>query len=335
MRFDLVKKAASTLRDLNKYPEIQIKTNGTILNKEILAFIKKFNIAIDLTLDGPPENHNIHRRFYDGSGSYNVIADNVMLLKKGGINVTINYVVTPDTVKNSAKNLLYLVKNFGVSTFFGYAYVQEMLSREDIDSFVREIISFSHCYLKERLYLIKTSIDPFDLIFLELLFSSRDESLRQRLLNPQCNFKKPCFFPNGDIHLCPASQLLQSKYRDKMIIGNLHKSKNIIDNEKLMFFNKNFTLYSWLKNPYLRRTNKLCYLRCHSGRSVLNRFILDVKVREAILLTFSAFLQKMPFAEIQFLRTFYKKRKNFIRNAKNPVRERSFLAGQKNDKEFL
>lgn len=63
-------------------------TNGTILTDEIYEYIKKYNIALTLSIDGPKNVQDDYRCYVDGKGSFDVITPNIkklLNLKKGNI----------------------------------------------------------------------------------------------------------------------------------------------------------------------------------------------------------------------------------------------------------
>jgi len=57
-------------------------TNGTILNNRILNLIKKFEIAVRISIDGPKEIHNMLRKFLTGKGSFDIISSHVRRIKE-------------------------------------------------------------------------------------------------------------------------------------------------------------------------------------------------------------------------------------------------------------
>ena len=57
-------------------------TNATLLDDEKSAFLEEHNVTLMISIDGPKEIHNIHRRFSaDGKGSYDVIMENLNNIK--------------------------------------------------------------------------------------------------------------------------------------------------------------------------------------------------------------------------------------------------------------
>jgi uncharacterized protein len=59
---------------------MNICTNGTILNQDILYMVKNNDIGIQISLDGPKEFQDVFRPFPEGKGSYDTILPNVMEL---------------------------------------------------------------------------------------------------------------------------------------------------------------------------------------------------------------------------------------------------------------
>jgi len=56
-----------------KKAKLSITTNGTLFNDEIISFIKKNQIEVQVSLDGDKKTHDKMRTFSDGRGSYNTI----------------------------------------------------------------------------------------------------------------------------------------------------------------------------------------------------------------------------------------------------------------------
>lgn len=63
----------------------QIQTNGTIINDEIITFLKDYNIQPGISVDGPRYVHDSQRMTADGSPSYSLIMKNIRQLKSEGL----------------------------------------------------------------------------------------------------------------------------------------------------------------------------------------------------------------------------------------------------------
>ena len=81
INFDLVKFAVKYANDkahqYRKQIEYYIATNGTLLSKDVADFIKNNNIQISISIDGGERIHNAARKFANGTGSFNIVMDNV------------------------------------------------------------------------------------------------------------------------------------------------------------------------------------------------------------------------------------------------------------------
>lgn len=58
-------------------------TNGTLLSDEVMAFVREQNIPVQVSLDGPRDIHDAMRPFPDGTGTYDVIMDNLASVGNG------------------------------------------------------------------------------------------------------------------------------------------------------------------------------------------------------------------------------------------------------------
>jgi uncharacterized protein len=64
--------------------QYRILTNGTIMDAELLRFISAHGIWIQISLDGPPETHDLLRRAHDGSGTFDKVDRTIRFLKENG-----------------------------------------------------------------------------------------------------------------------------------------------------------------------------------------------------------------------------------------------------------
>lgn len=82
LEFDLVKKVVEYVKSKGFNTLFNITTNGTLLNDEIIKFLVTNNFMISVSLDGSKELHDKNRVFANGSGSYDVVYNNIMKLKE-------------------------------------------------------------------------------------------------------------------------------------------------------------------------------------------------------------------------------------------------------------
>lgn len=78
-----------------KQIENDLQTNGVLLNDEWCTFLKENNFLVGLSIDGPQELHDKHRRDKSGKSTFQKVFAAAKLLKKHGIPfnalITLNY----------------------------------------------------------------------------------------------------------------------------------------------------------------------------------------------------------------------------------------------------
>ena len=76
-----------------------IQTNGTLLDQKWCQFLAKEKFAVGISIDGPPEIHNMHRMTKDKKPTYKKTIRGYNLLKKHGIYTDILCVVNAVNIK--------------------------------------------------------------------------------------------------------------------------------------------------------------------------------------------------------------------------------------------
>lgn len=81
LRFDLMKKVVPYVRVKEKQACVQtalsVTTNGTVVNPDVLRFLREERFAYCVSLDGPRDVHDRYRVFADGSGSFARVTRNL------------------------------------------------------------------------------------------------------------------------------------------------------------------------------------------------------------------------------------------------------------------
>lgn len=82
--------------------KFSMTTNGSLLTDEIVEFLYKHDVELTVSLDGPEEIHDIHRKFASNNrGSFNKVINNI-------INIETKF---PDYINNIIFNAVIDVKN--------------------------------------------------------------------------------------------------------------------------------------------------------------------------------------------------------------------------------
>jgi len=102
-----------------------LTTNATLLDDEVIGYIKQYNFGLMISLDGPPEVQNEMRPMADGSGSFDRVAQNVKRLMRRRKRVTVRC-----TISNRHLNLMDIVEFLE-----GFGFTRVGLSRCDGKSY--------------------------------------------------------------------------------------------------------------------------------------------------------------------------------------------------------
>ena len=93
----------------NNYPiDLNMTTNGTLLNKERIEFLKEYNVPILLSFDGAESTQNFNRpaRCQDKK-SFDMVIDNIPYILEAFPNTTFRGTIYAPTAKNTFENYLF------------------------------------------------------------------------------------------------------------------------------------------------------------------------------------------------------------------------------------
>jgi uncharacterized protein len=82
-------------------------TNGTLLDDEVIGFIKKYNFGLMVSLDGPPDIHDAQRPMHTGKGSFELATAGIRKLMKRRRAVTVRC-----TMAHPVPRMLDLIRYF-------------------------------------------------------------------------------------------------------------------------------------------------------------------------------------------------------------------------------
>ncbi len=79
----VARRAADRAAAEGRSVSFHVTTNGTLLTPDVASRLAAFNVAVLVSIDGDRAGHDAHRRFLDGTGSYDAIASNVARFPPG------------------------------------------------------------------------------------------------------------------------------------------------------------------------------------------------------------------------------------------------------------
>ncbi len=176
-----------------KKMQFRMSTNGTLLDEEKLAFLKDHGVHFVLSIDGDEEQHDTHRKFSGGRGSYQSIVRHLPAVFAANPYTIAVSVVTPETAGRIAS---------GVKALFskGFRYVLQTLDYGALwkDAQVRDLRSQ---YLDLADY-YKTALRAGKKIY----YSPFDERIKTWAQKPYQNGDL-CDLANSQIAIAPSGRI--------------------------------------------------------------------------------------------------------------------------------
>ncbi len=187
---------------------IQVLTNGTVLNNEILGFIQDYNVGIGLSIDGYGTSHDNTRHFHNGKGSFSLVLKNLEVFSKNNL---IPYITTVVGAENLS-GLLPLT-TFLIEANLPFRYSLEKGKRICNDDISKKLIE---CYS-----LVEQNLPTYS-HFLDHTVS--ELSLYKPITNTPCGVGKShgSININGKIYTCQTQH-------DKKVLGTLEDDESIFD----------------------------------------------------------------------------------------------------------
>jgi uncharacterized protein len=113
---DVAEYATERTKVLDKRIYFSCTTNGTLLTEKAFDFSRRFGLLYLLSMDGTEEDHNRHRRFINGKGSFDTIVARLPLLKRRQGWLGARITVMPETIFRLAKSVRTLFQS-GINQF--------------------------------------------------------------------------------------------------------------------------------------------------------------------------------------------------------------------------
>jgi len=223
---------------------IGLATNGLLLNKKNLLFLKEHKTALSISIDGDRKAHNQNKKFPNKRGTFNYLLRKIKLAFNilGTENVSALMTIAPNLSN-------YLYKNFLFITKLGFPKVH-IDSVHGLDWSWREKKEFILNFYKIADFCFK-SIKSGRFIFLCPLFNPFTNPWIKKHQNFSCLFYADLeIYPQGEISF---SQFLinssNEKIRSQAIIGNI-RNNFLMDNFKKCQYNKQcqFCLLNYYKS---------------------------------------------------------------------------------------
>ncbi|MCM8792757.1 MAG: SPASM domain-containing protein, partial [Candidatus Omnitrophica bacterium] len=213
LNFPVIKETVKYIKKIkNREFIITIATNATLMNRSICKWLSKNDIEIMAALDLPASEHNKNRPFKDGSPSFEIVKNNLLLLSKNipSKNLKIRAVITKDAdIKISDAFKIYSELGLPI---YDLCPAPEVIGVNDLrykscpeERFYRSSEYQKTKLRKELLKKVAKSNQFSSLGLYKRLFSSTGlfVIVDGRPPERECHFRNQMSIkPNGDIYFC-------------------------------------------------------------------------------------------------------------------------------------
>lgn len=109
---------------------VEMTTNGTLLDKDIVKIVKEEKIDLSISIDGKQETNEMNRVSIDGKGKFPVILKNItkMIMLKTPFNIRMT--VSNNNVKKLCENVSYFFEMGVKSVYISYDYYADWTEKE-------------------------------------------------------------------------------------------------------------------------------------------------------------------------------------------------------------
>lgn len=150
LEIDLIEKCVNYAKERIEGKDIlfNLTTNGTLLEGEPVEFLIKNNFSIGISLDGSKKEHDICRKFPDGTGSFDVVMKNIQNLTYDYPEYTKRFVKFFTTV-NPYMDLGCVIEYFNTNEIINH---KSILYNEMVSKDLKEEVAYQESFFQIRKY---------------------------------------------------------------------------------------------------------------------------------------------------------------------------------------
>jgi len=115
----------------NRIDKILI-TNGTLITPKIAEELKRYDVMVSVSIDGPKEIHDFNRTFRNGKGSFQKTMKGLRILKEAGIKPTVSCVLSKESLDYASDIIHWLLDELGIKAL-GFNHVSIVPNVSDYD----------------------------------------------------------------------------------------------------------------------------------------------------------------------------------------------------------
>jgi len=277
--WDFLKDIINYIRLKGKNIPVSLFSNGTLLNEKNFSFFKKNNIKLILSVDGTKEDNDKFRKYKNSSLSvYDKVFSNLVYIDKE--NISVNMVITPETVGNLFKNILFLYKKGFRSIGWNIDYSGKWTNNHLI-MLKKEILKLKIHYIN----LIRKREDLYE-------FSNCYEMIDYLIYNEKSACSNLILLPDGNFYICDKISACNSE--------KILKKFRLDMNNKEKAFRKREDFFRKLEKKGLNSRQLICPV----GVYVYYKFVKCFKKEK---------LEKAIYSTLKLINFYEKEKQNLIK----------------------
>jgi uncharacterized protein len=231
LRFDLLQRvheyATRKVAAAGKKLKWNMTTNGTLIDEAKARWLARHKVKYLLSLDGAKEDHDRHRRFPNGEGSFDLIAARLSMLRRYQPWVGTKMSVAPEAAGRLCENIKAL-SDLGMCQFiYGYAHGTKWTD-EALAAFTASMLRLCELYLQMKHEKRHFRITGFE----------EDGLCKANASSPfGCGAGRGrfCVDPRGDIYGCSKLCTIHGPGKGINPLGNVFQGFTNVENRLLCF----------------------------------------------------------------------------------------------------
>ena len=200
-----------------------LNTNGSLINKESIEFIKNNNITVCYSIDGNQTANDMNRIYIDGKGTFEIVKKNAIRLLENKVNMVCMLTYTKNTIPYLCDSVKYCF-DLGFKTVLAACDYTAKWDDDDLIIFKREFEKLAYLY-----YTKTKNEDSFYLLPFENKIDSHIS--KEKSCKEKCHLGMYNVNVGTDGNLYPCMQFV---YDEDYIIGNCKDGIDIKKRLELM-----------------------------------------------------------------------------------------------------
>lgn len=237
LNFKMLKYIVKYAQKLNKKRKKNLSfvvcTNLTLITPKILKFLKKHNILISTSLDGPCDLHNKNRPLQNSELSYNKVVSNIKLAREILGPDSVSALMT--TTRYSLNQLKEIVDEY-VRMGFQYIFIRSLNpyggAKQESKTINYNIDEFVEKYKEALDYIIQLNlkgiyiIESFSALLLERILTPFATGFVDLQSPAGTGIEGAVYDYNGNVYVSDEGRMLAAMGDQKFLIGNVNTNSH-------------------------------------------------------------------------------------------------------------